>query len=179
MTILPFELSTVVADMHNAYEAKLYYPCLLVGLTLPEICSGLTLPKETFVKAHHYIKFIDTYAKPNEVSASGQDIYRLRGGLVHRGDLRGHAHLDATHVIITVPESKSSLHAFSIEVGEKTAWMIDLRMFVNGMDAAVRRWYDDNKSHPLLADNLPNLIRFSPSGLAPFVAGLPAVVSGT
>lgn len=178
MTVLPFELETVVQDMHTAFDAKLYYPCLLVALTLPEICSGLVLPKDRFVKQAHYVTFIDTYSTPAEVSARGVDIYRLRGGLVHRGDLRGHAHLDATHVIISVPETKSSMHAFSIGVEDKLAWMIDLKMFVSGMDAAVRRWYLDNKSHHLLAENLPNLIRYSPSGVSPFTQGLPAVVSG-
>lgn len=164
--------------MHGAFDAKLYYPCLLVALTLPEICSGLLLPKDRFVKQSHYIDFIDTYSTPSEISSHGMDIYRLQGGLVHRGDLRGHAHLDATHVIISVPESNSSLHAFSIKVGDKTAWMIDLKMFVSAMDAAVRRWYEVNKSHSLLAENLPNLIRYSPDGVSPFTKGLPAIVSG-
>ncbi len=177
-TILPYELETVVQDMHRAYAAKLYYPCLLVALTLPEICSGLLLPKSSFVKQTHYIKFIDTYSKPEEVSSDGAQIYRLRGGLVHRGDLRGHAHMDATHVVVTVPESERRIHALSIETGDKRAWMIDLGMFVSGMDAAVRRWYEDNEDDPTLTESLPNLIRYSATGVSPFTKGFPAVVSG-
>ena len=176
--LLPYELSSVVNDMHRARTAKLYYPCLLVALTLPEICSGLVLPKDKFVKQEHYVKFIDTYSTPQELGDDGVGIYRLRGGLVHRGDMRGHAHFGATHVLFTVPETKSKLHAFSIEVGDKVAAMFDLDLFVDGMDAAVRRWYVANKDMPILMDNLPHLIRYSPTGVSPFTQGFPAIVSG-
>lgn len=176
--LLPYELSSVVEDMHRARTAKLYYPCLLVALTLPEICSGLVLPKDKFVKREHYVNFIDTYSKPQELGGNGDSIYRLRGGLVHRGDLRGHAHFGATHVIFTVPETRAKIHALSMISGDKVAAMFDLDFFVDGMDAAVRRWYQENKEVPILLENLPHLIRYSLTGVLPFTAGLPAIVSG-
>ena len=178
MIILPYELGSVVDDMHRARTVKLYYPCLLVALTLPEICSALLLPNERFVNQKHYVSFIDTYSSPGELGSDGVGIYRLRGGLVHRGNLAGHAHFGATHVVISVPESGSKLHAFSIEVGDKKAAMLDLDHFIDAMDAAVRRWYEANEANPLLKTNLPNLIRYSATGVAPFTKGLPAIVSG-
>jgi hypothetical protein len=164
--------------MHRARTAKLYYPCLLVALTLPEICSGLVLPKDKFVKQEHYIKFIDTYSSRQALGGDGVGIYRLRGGLIHRGDMRGHAHFDATHVIFTVPETKTGLHDFSIVSGDKKAAMFDLDLFVDGMDAAVRRWYLANMGSAILKDNLPHLIRYSQTGVLPFTKGHSAIVSG-
>ena len=177
--LLPFELSSVVNDMHEARRAKLYYPCLLVALTLPEICSGLVLPKDKFVKQEHYVNFINSYSSPGELGDDGIGIYRLRGGLVHRGDMRGHAHYGATHVIFSVPEASGKIHGLSIQSGEKVAAMFDLDTFVDGMDAAVRRWYSANHANPLLRENLPHLIRYSPTGLSPFTRGLAAIVSGS
>lgn len=178
MTMLPFELESVVLDMHRARDARLYYPCLLVALTLPEICSGLMLPRENFVKSTHYINFVDTYSSPPELGLDGQSCYRLRGGLVHRGDMRGHAHFDATHVVFSLPESAGKMHAFSIKAGEKTAAMFDLETFVQAMDTAVRRWFTANETNAQLKENLPNLIRYSPTGVSPFTKGFAAVVSG-
>ncbi|MFY0679749.1 MAG: hypothetical protein JXR13_04155 [Thalassovita sp.] len=178
MTLLPYELETVVSDMHRAKDAKLYYPSLLVALTLPEICSGLLMPKSKFVKRADYIRFVDTYSSPRELGLDGQSCYQLRGGLVHKGDLRSHAFLKETHVIFSLPETKSKLHAFSIESGEKKAAMFDLLLFLGAMDTAVRRWYTANSGEPLLKENLPNLIRYSPTGVHPFTSGLPAIVSG-
>jgi hypothetical protein len=178
LTVLPYELEQVVLDMHRARDAKLYYPCLLVALTLPEICSGLLLPKDKFVKSQHYISFVDTYSSSAELGLDGQDCYRLRGGLVHRGDMLGHAHFGATHVVFSLPETQSKMHAFSIQSGDKCAAMFDLGLFVDAMDTAVRRWYEANKEKPQLSENLPHLIRYSATGVSPFTEGLPAVVSG-
>lgn len=178
MEVLPYELETVVLDMHRSLRAKVYYPCLLVALTLPEICSGLQLTKDKFVRDKHYIHFVDTYSSPHELGLNGQSCYRLRGGLVHRGDMRGHVHFNATHVVFSVPETRSKMHAFSLQVGDKTAAMFDLELFVSAMDTAVRRWYAANKNDPQLSENLPHLIRYSADGVSPFTKGLPAIVSG-
>ncbi|MDP2082393.1 MAG: hypothetical protein U0934_10025 [Pseudotabrizicola sp.] len=179
MVLLPYELSSVVNDMHQARDAKLYYPCLLVALTLPEICSGLLLPKNSLVKQVHYVDFVNTYSSPQELGDDGLGVFRLRGGLVHRGDMRGHPHYRATHVIFSVPEASGKIHGVSIEAGQKTAAMFDLDTFIAGMDAAVRRWYIANKNDAQLSENLPHLIRYSPTGVSPFTKGLSAIVSGS
>lgn len=96
----PFSpLSSILADIQRAIDAKLYYPALLVALTVPEICSALTLDNSVFVKEKHYVAFVDRYTTPKSLGCDGLTCFRLRGGVVHRANLAGHALFDATNVI--------------------------------------------------------------------------------
>lgn len=165
-------------DMDRAIEAKLYYPALLVALTIPDICVGLALERAKFVKKHDYERFVDRYTTPSNLGLDGASCYQLRGGLVHRADLRGHPYFEGTHVIFTVPESASGFHALTFGVGEKRAAMFDLLLFCDAMKGAARAWYDDHKEDAQVIENLTNLIRWRPEGLAPFVGGTPVVASG-
>src|SRR4051812_6741597 len=111
----PFSpLSAILDDIQKAIDAKLYYPALLVALTVPEICSALALDKNVMVRGKHYRSFVDKYTTPRELGCSGEDCYRLRGGVVHRANMAGHANFDATHVIFSLPESGGGVHAMSI-----------------------------------------------------------------
>lgn len=89
-------LASILIDIERAIAAKLYYPALLVALTVPDMCMALTLPKNDVVKERHYVKFIDTYTTPPELGLSGIYCYRLRGGVVHRADMRGHPKFEAS-----------------------------------------------------------------------------------
>lgn len=164
--------------MQKAIEADLYYPALLVALTIPDICMGLTLPKAEFVKKQHYVHFVDTYTTEPGLGLDGASCYQLRGGLVHRADLTGHAYFEGSHVIFTVPKTRPSIHALSIVAGDKTAAMFDLVLFCEAMTTAARQWYMDHKENPIVIENLKNIIRWRPSGVHPFLGGAPVVASG-
>jgi hypothetical protein len=83
-TVAVFTLASVLADIQWCIDAKLYYPALLIALTVPEISSALALDNTVFVKAEHYIPFVDKYTTPEALGCDGQMCYRLRGGIVHR-----------------------------------------------------------------------------------------------
>ncbi|RWQ16106.1 hypothetical protein [Mesorhizobium sp.] len=178
LPLAPLPLERVLQDIKGAITAKLYYPALLVTLTVPEICAALALDRGAFVREKNYVAFVDQYTTPPELGLSGMDCFRLRGGVVHRADFRGHPHFGATHVIFTTPESERTLHGFSILAGEKTAAMFDLRLFCGAMDLAARRWAEDHKNDPKVAENLKNLISSRPSGVPPFTEGFMVVASG-
>src|SRR5262245_2274592 len=88
-------LDSILVDIQRAIDAKLYYPALLVALTIPDICAALTLDKSVNVTARDYIRFVERYtvaepgADPEAVNFIGVDgvmCYRLRCGVVHRGN---------------------------------------------------------------------------------------------
>jgi hypothetical protein len=171
----------VLNDIERAIEAKLYYPALLVALTIPEICVALTLDKKDFLKEKHYVGFVDKYTTPggpDGLGMSGLDCYRLRGGVVHRTNFSGHPKVDWTNVIFTVPETGLQIHAMSIRAPEKLAAMLSLTTFCKAMIAAARKWYDDHKDDPKVAQSMNDMIRWCPTGLPPFVGGAPIVASG-
>lgn len=164
--------------MRRAIEARLYYPAVLVALTLPEICAALELPNSVFVREKHYVDFVDRYTTPPELGLPGIDCYRLRGGVVHRASFARHPKFDGTHVVFTIPETGPKVHALSIVAGDKKAAMFDLELFCREMDAGVRRWYQEHKDDGLVEENLQHLIRYCPFGLSPFFGGAPVVGSG-
>jgi hypothetical protein len=171
-------LGLVLNDIQRAVEAKLYYPALLVALTIPEICVALTMEKKDLVKGKHYVAFIDKYTIPRELGLSGIDCYRLRGGVVHRANFSGHPKVDWTNVVFTVPETGSQIHALSMRTADKIAAMFSLEMFCGSMIAAANKWYKENKNNPKVSQNMNDLIRWCPNGLSPFVGGAPVVASG-
>ncbi len=185
MSFLPLPLENILADMWRAFSAQLYYPALLVALTLPEVCAALRLDKSEFVKKKHYIDFIDNYAPHDDLRVTGLDCYQLRGGLVHRANAAGHAFYEGTHVIFTVPETGNVLHAFTLEVvnpttgAKKSAMMLDLRTFCSGIDTAVRAWHKAHGAEPKVIESIKGLISWRPNGLPPFLDGAPVVGSGS
>lgn len=178
-SILPLELDSVLKDMRRATETGLHYPALLVALTLPEVCAGMQLPREQPVREKHYVAFVDRYTKPNNLGIDGQICYWLRGGLVHRGALSRHFKFkEWTHVVFTVPETKASVHALTLEIGDKRALALDLGLFCKAMDAAVRSWHSDHGNEPQVIENMQHVLRYCQFGLLPFFSGAPVVGSG-
>jgi hypothetical protein len=118
---------------------------LLISLTLPEICTALTVDNSVFIREKHYAQFVDKYASGFNLGLTGIECYRLRGGVVHRANMAGHPFIGVSHVIFTLPETGGSVHALSMEVKDsippKRAAMLDLVMFCGAMVGAVRIWY--------------------------------------
>lgn len=176
--MLPSHLESIIYDMKQCIQAKLYYPALLVALTIPEICAALTLSRATFVNKTHYANFVDRYTTPPSLGLGGAECYMLRCGIVHRANLAAHTLLGVTHVVFTLPDSPGRLHAFSMVVGEYKSAMFDLQSFCDTMEAAARDWFRDHEHHTLVSENLKSLISYKPFGAPPFVTGIPVVASG-
>jgi len=176
MNLLP-QLESIFNDVRRAIDAALYYPALAVALTVPEICITLCWDRDMMVKEKHYKDFIDTYSTPQELGVDGLGCYRLRGGVIHRGNASGHPKFAGTHVLFTTPEAIAKIHALTIQVGDKSAAMFDLDMFCSGMIQAAKRWYEKHKDHPKVVENLPRLLSLRPFGLSPFVVGVPVIAS--
>lgn len=175
----PFSpLASVLNDIQRAIDAKLYYPALLVALTVPEICAALALDRSVYVREKQYTAFVDKYTSEPGLGVTGLDCYRIRGGVVHRANMAGHDKLSATHVIFTVPEGAGGVHALGIAVDNKMAYMLDLVRFCDAMIAAAKAWYEDHHSDPKVQENLKSLFRYCPNGLSPFFLGQAVVASG-
>lgn len=176
-------LERILGDIHKANNAGIYYAALAVSLTLPQICVGLTFDNSTEVKGQHYKDFLNQYAPTKiglNLGVSADDCWKLRCGLLHRGNASQNRDFNSTHVIFTVPESKSAIHGISMIApfsGTEDAAMIDLITFCNAMETATRSWMSQHTNHPNVIRNEPNLLSMRPLGVAPFV-GMPVVACG-
>lgn len=175
----PFSpLASVLNDVQRSIDAKLYYPALLVALTIPEVCAGLALDRDIFVKSKQYTAFVDTYGNQAGLGCDGETCYRLRGGVIHRASMAAHPRFQATHVIFTLPESPLKINSITIKSGAKSALTFDLVAFCTAMVKAAYAWYEDHQSDPKVAANMKNVLRYCANGIAPFVVGQPIVASG-
>jgi hypothetical protein len=130
----PFSpLASVLADVQRCIDAKLYYPALLVALTIPDTCAGLALDLNLFVKEQHYAAFVDKYGREAGLGCDGVTCYRLRGGIVHRGGMVAHRLSQVTHVIFTLPESPLKVTGITLKSGENSAFTFDLVTFCTAM----------------------------------------------
>lgn len=178
---LPAPLASILQDIQKALDAKLYYPALIVTLTLPEICAGMTLtPSENTVKKEHYIKFVETYAPniDNALGLSGDECFQLRCGMVHRGGSAMHPQNNLTHYIFTIPESEQKLHGATLEVGEWVAKTLDLIAFTEVMIGAVYEWFEKNRNNQAVHQAASEVLSVRPEGLPPFIIGKPLLASG-
>jgi hypothetical protein len=96
-------LASVLADIQRCIDAKLYYPVLLIALTVPEICSALALdntvllrPNTTFRSSTNIRpqKLWDVTGKCVIASAAASCIARI------------------DNIFFTVPESTSGYRAY-------------------------------------------------------------------
>jgi hypothetical protein len=178
---LPRPLASILSDITRSIDAGLYYPALVVALTIPEICVALCWDRDMMVREKHYAAFIDEYTTEGSLPRIGLDgiaCYRLRCGVIHRGRAGGHPKFPTSHVIFTVPGGGARLHAFTIEAGEKSATMLDLSSFCSAMIHAAIAWYDRHQTHQKVVENMPNLLSWRPLGVFPFVEGRGVVASG-
>jgi hypothetical protein len=174
---VPDTVKSILLEVRRAIDHKFYYPALIVTLTLPDICAAATMERREFVKKVHYVNFINTYAKGLNLGVDGAGCYRLRGGLLHRGNAAGHPFAEAGCVIFTIPETNASIHALSIQVDEQTADCFDLISFCAAMQKAVLRWLLANSQEVAVQKNLTKLLCIKPFGVPPFMDGAPVIGS--
>ena|GEM_PF-1251719 len=167
-------LKRIMNDVDKCIEAELYHPALIVALTLPDICLSLGLPKETFVKSHDYIEFIEKYGTFDELRLDGKQCYQLRGGVVHRANASGHPYFPFSHVIMTTPKTTQSIHGIELTAVDmdENPILIDLVLFCSGLKNTVNRWMADNQNNSSAMQNMYQMLSLRPHGVLPWVNGL-------
>ena len=170
-------LGSILGDVDKAINAKLYYPALVVALTIPEICSALCEERKVHIKQLQYVTFVNKYATPFGLGLEGLACYRLRGGVIHRGNAAGHAFSEVSHVIFTVPESAVEVHGLSMQSGKNTAGVLSIIPFCAAMTQAAERWYEDYHADKTVIRNFPKLLSWRAEGVYPFIVGTPVIAS--
>lgn len=124
---LPQHLRMLLAEIDRTFLSKLYLPAFIVSLTIPDICLGLTFKKaETQVNRDLYTSWVDKYSPDFKLGVTGDQCYKLRCGIIHKGNPSGHAFFGADNVIITVPETGASIHGLRLKRHSHSAQVISI-----------------------------------------------------
>ena len=189
MTQVPEELAAILNEIDKALNAKLYYLAIAVALSVPDVCACLEFDpdKPSWANDKTYSAWCDAHLAFNKVA--GMDLYRLRCGILHRGNFE-HKKSKFDRVIFISPESHFQAHDVIVTVaaGVKFGGIEAEKLGVSGLilhlgvvpfcraitDAA-RKWSIAKAADPFVQRNLPNLVRYRPNGIPPYSVGFPAI----
>lgn len=165
------ELELILQQVEAALEFHLYYLAIVLTLTLPNVCSGLMEPDGRST-GHHYKAWYEANLASAFPLMSADTCYSLRCGLTHQGQMEL-AQRDKSHkrVIFSFPDGYDNV----IEGRLDDALFFNAANFCETILERVRLWYQMAKDDPNVIKNMPNLVRFRPDGMSPYIKGMPVI----
>jgi len=77
-----------------------------------------------------------------------------------------------SRVLFTVPNTQRNVFHNNII---NDALNLDVIQFCRDVTEAAKHWYVAKHGDPNVIANLPNLVRYRPSGLSPYMVGMPLI----
>jgi hypothetical protein len=163
-------VENITNEVLKALEAKLYYLAVVLTLTLPDICGALE-SVDGEASGSSYKVWCDTWMAARYPGLSGNDLYRLRCGVLHQARL-GNSKMQYGRVLFTVPNAQRIILHNNVV---NDALNLDATIFCRDTVQAVLAWYAAKRNDPMVQANLPSLLQFRPNGLAPYIVGVPLI----
>lgn len=183
-------MRTVLEQLDQSLETGLYYLSLFGALTVPDIAGALEAP-DGVASGPRYKAWYDRWVRPRfqesvqrllaergvpisspvENPLTGDACYRFRCSLLHQGSAQ-HPQSPYTRIIFIEPGSTSNVVHYSTL---NDALCIDLPSFCREVTAGARLWLDQVEGTEPFKTNYDRFARCHPTGLAPYIAGVPVV----
>jgi hypothetical protein len=190
MDQVPEELASILREVEKALEAKLYYLAIAVALSVPDICSCLEFDPESpqWQNRKTYADWCNKNITGFQ-NLDGDDLYNLRGGVLHKGKF-DHPKSKWNRVVFIGEGSSILMHDIiltidpGVEIGGINAKELRMAGKVLGLSAvkfcrtimdSARVWIISEADNPNVQKNLPLLVRYRPDGLPPFSVGVPTI----
>ena len=175
-------LRQFVSEIRAALDAKLFYLAIAVALSIPDICSCVeSNPDAIWATAKKYKRWFDTNLASEFQNLTADDCYRLRCGVLHQGNF-GHPESRYDRIIFLAPNPSfrmlgDTLVTISpgISFGDVTGKVLQIEAvwFCETLISAAIKWAEEKTGDQNVQTNLPNLVRFRPEGLPPYIVGVP------
>jgi len=163
-------MEMVLQEIERALNCGLYYLALVMTLTLPDLCAALESPNGAS-SGVRYRAWYDANLAARYTTLTADDCYNLRCGVVHQGRL-GHPHLQYGRVLFTVPNAQRNVFHNNIM---NDALNLDTILFCGDVIDSVRRWFATAQGTHNVQTNLPHLVQYRATGLAPYMVGIPLI----
>lgn len=164
-------MQEVIDQTRAASAAGLYYVSLFTSLALPDICAGLESVDGIATKAR-YIDWFDRHVAPGYGGfLDGEACYLFRCSLLHQGSTQ-HPSSKYSRILFVEPGSSSNVFHNNIM---NDALNIDVSIFCEDLCGAAERWLATAQQLPQFQSNFSKCVRRHPSGLAPYIVGVPVV----
>ncbi|QVL42619.1 MAG: hypothetical protein KFB92_14375 [Alcanivorax sp.] len=164
-------MQDIIQQVRAVNGADLYYVSLFSALALPDICAALEAADGQASKAK-YVAWFDTHVAPRYNGfLDGETSYYFRCSMLHQGSTR-HPRGRYSRVIFVEPgHSGMVLHNNVIN----DALNIDVRIFCEDLCQAAEQWWQGAASEANVQTNLARFVTRHPTGLAPYIGGVPVI----
>jgi hypothetical protein len=164
-------LRDLLAQLSNSLNTNLYYLSLYVALTIPDMCGALD-STDGRASGNEYVKWFDKHVAPKYRGfLSGEECYEFRCSLLHQGQLRPRKGRYSRMVFVEPAATTNVLHNNIIN----DALNIDVRLFCKDMIDSAIQWLDQVEGTALFKTNFEKFVRRYPTGLAPYIGGVPVI----
>jgi hypothetical protein len=190
-------MRTLVDQLEQSLQARLYYLSLLAALAIPDIAGALD-SDDGRANGERYAQWFEVWVRPvfgeamaatlrarlpPEVLASlpamnepmnpltGQACYHFRCSMLHQGSSQNPNGQFARIIFVEPGASTGTVHASVAN----DALIIDLPMFCQEVIRGTRRWLDSVQGSPKFEANYERFARRHPEGLPPYIGGVPVI----
>lgn len=163
-------MEIVLNEVEKAIKHEMHYLAVVMALTLPDICSALQ-SVDGLSSGPKYKEWYRNNLSQKYPCLTDSDCWHLRCGVVHQGRC-GHPNMQYARVIFSVPNPQNSFFHNNIL---NDALNLDAVQFCRDIMEAVREWYKRNHTNPTVQLNIPHMVQYRPTGIAPYMVGMPVI----
>ncbi len=177
-------LQQFLHEVQRALAAELFFSAIAISLSVPDVCSALECdPGKIWTTPEKYKNWFDLHVAQSFKTLTSDDCYRLRCGVLHQGNF-GHPKSRYDRVVFLAPNKSFRLSgdilvtsAPGVNFGsvQGKVLQIEALWFCQQFISAARNWAETKRQDPNVQTNLPNLVRFRPEGLSPYIVGVPLI----
>ena len=164
-------------EIEQAVSAALWLLAVTGALLVPDVAAALGHPSGQTTRARYKAWWGESgLGAAYDGYLSADDAYRYRCSLTHQASgLHPEAHSGR---VLFMPPGPVTVHKISMgKIGPRqtNAVALDIRAFVADVVAVARGWLNANVDDPVVKRNLEASVRLHPTGLHPFIVGVPVV----
>ena len=161
-----------LGQIKKAIENKLYLVALQSALTIPDICSKLSIENRETTK-RNYIEWYEINIK-NKQRLTGKDCYFFRCAMLHEGKMK-HGNIKHSRIIFFVPNDNYFGSGNILNINGEEAINIDLLTFCEEMINCALKWWQENKNNSIVQINYETMVKYYNNGIKPFIVGIPVI----
>lgn len=161
-------LHFVMHEIAGAFNAGLFYAAVNLSLSIPDICSSdeeLEI-NNRFKVEKRYVPWCTKWLCSKMLHLTAEDIWALRGGIIHQGQTFGHPKARYERIVFILPDGRGNKFqiASSMRSDAKPVTSISLDYFCKVFLTTAEEWIEATKDNKDIQEKLEGLIRFRPNG---------------
>jgi hypothetical protein len=174
-------LNFLLKEMCDVHNAGHFYAAIALSLMLPDICSKLTFePSEDayWSKTHkRYQDWCSKYLTKHLQILTAEDVWALRGGVIHQGQSFGHPNARFQRVVFILPDGRGNKFSITSHRAEnsKPVKSISTEIFCKAFLDAVNEFIEATKENAVVQKNIVGLVRLRPNGYEDHIVGIPCI----